>query len=59
MPVKQTDKTFTLRIDVALYERIAQKAKREKRSVNAEILMAIEEHLANVPVGISTPAASG
>lgn len=46
MPVKQTDKTFTLRIDVALYEQLASLAKLNRRSVNKEIVLAVEERLA-------------
>lgn len=45
MPVKATDKVFSLRLPIDAYEILHTEAKKQKRSVNAEILLAIEEHL--------------
>lgn len=43
MPIKSTDKTYLLRLPISLYEYFEQVAKKNKRSVNAEFLIAIEE----------------
>ena len=43
MPMKVTDKVFPLRLPISLYEYFQQEAKDNKRSVNAEILIALEE----------------
>lgn len=48
MPIKSTDKTFSLRLPIDWYNRLEVNAKKEKRSVNAEILIAIEKHLTEV-----------
>jgi hypothetical protein len=43
MPMKSTDKAFVLRLPIVLYEFFEQEAKKNKRSVNAEILIAMED----------------
>lgn len=43
MPMKSTDKAYVLRLPIPLYEYFEQEAKKNKRSVNAEFLIAIEE----------------
>jgi hypothetical protein len=48
MPVKATDKVFSLRLPINIYEILEVEAKKEKRSVNAEILIAIEKHIADI-----------
>lgn len=48
MPVKSTDKVFSLRLPISVYGTLETEAKRNKRSVNSEILLAIEKHLAEV-----------
>ena len=42
---KETDKRFTLRMDAELFERIAQSAKANRRSIAKEIEQAVEEYL--------------
>ena len=43
MPMKSTDKAYVLRLPIPLYEYFEKEAKKNKRSVNAEFLIAIEE----------------
>lgn len=43
MPMKATDKGFALRLPIETYEFFKEQAKKNKRSVNAEFLIAIEE----------------
>jgi hypothetical protein len=43
MPMKTTDKVYPLRLPIDTYKFFEEQAKRNKRSVNAEILIAIEE----------------
>lgn len=43
MPMKSTDKAYPLRLPVSMYEFFNDQAKKNKRSVNAEILIALEE----------------
>lgn len=45
MPVKATDKVFSLRLPIFIYELLQEEARKNKRSVNAEILLSIEEHI--------------
>ena len=53
MPVKATDKVFSLRLPATMYEKLEKEAKKNKRSVNTEILIAIEDRveLLECPVG--------
>lgn len=48
MPVKVTDKVFSLRLPITVYELLQAESKKYKRSVNAEILVAIEKHIADI-----------
>jgi hypothetical protein len=43
--MKTKEIRFTLRIDKSLHAEIARMAKRENRSVNAQIVHLIQEHL--------------
>ena len=43
MPMKVTDKGFALRIPIPLYEFFKEQAEKNKRSINSEILIAMEE----------------
>jgi hypothetical protein len=43
MPMKATDKTYLLRLPIETYAFFEEQAKKNKRSVNAELLIAIEE----------------
>lgn len=43
MPIKATDKVFPLRLPISVYEFFEKEAKKNKRSVNTEILIAMEE----------------
>jgi len=43
MPMKATDKVFPLRLSIEMYEFFKEQAKKNKRSVNTEILIAMEE----------------
>lgn len=43
MPMKSTDKVFPLRLPITMYEYFREQAEKNKRSVNAEILIAMEE----------------
>lgn len=45
MPMKATDKQFSLRLPIAMYEEIETEAKKQERSVNFLILQAIKEWL--------------
>ena len=46
MPMKVTDKVFSLRLPIATYEALEAESKKYRRSVNTEILIAIDKHLA-------------
>lgn len=46
MPMKATDKVFSLRLPIAIYEALEAESKKYRRSVNTEILIAIDKHLA-------------
>ncbi len=46
MPMKSTDKAFTLRLPDDLYEAMQLLAKENERSMNGEIILAIKKHLA-------------
>lgn len=48
MPVKATDKVFSLRLPIEIYDTLHQESKRNERSVNSEILLAIKKHLADI-----------
>jgi len=41
--MKSTDKVFPLRLPITMYEYFQDQAEKNKRSVNAEILIALEE----------------
>ena len=43
MPMKAADKGFALRVPIPLYEFFKEQAEKNKRSVNSEILIAMEE----------------
>lgn len=43
MPMKSTDKVFPLRLPIELYKFFKEQADKNKRSVNNEILIAMEE----------------
>lgn len=45
MPIKSSDKQYNLRLDKELYARLDASAKRNRRSVNAEIILAVEKWL--------------
>ena len=44
MSTKDKDKTVSIRFPYELYERISKEAKDERRSFNAQVLIALEEH---------------
>lgn len=48
MPMKSTDKVFPLRLPITLYEYFQEQAEKNKRSVNTEILIALEERQAKI-----------
>jgi len=48
MPMKSTDKAFPLRIPTELYKFFEEQARKNKRSVNSEFLIAIEERQARI-----------
>lgn len=48
MPMKATDKVFPLRLPIALYEYFKEQARDNKRSVNAEALIALEERRSRI-----------
>lgn len=48
MPVKSTDKVFSLRLPITMYEFLEVEARKQERSVNAEILVAIKKHMADL-----------
>jgi len=50
------EKRITVRLPVELHERLAAQAKRERRSVNSEIVHLLEAVLADRPPGIGGPA---
>ncbi len=48
MPMKATDKAFPLRLPIEMYDFFKEQADKNKRSVNAEILIAMEERQAKI-----------
>lgn len=45
MPIKKSDKVFSLRLPVTMYDYLKEQAEKQKRSVNAEILIALEQYI--------------
>lgn len=48
MPMKSTDKVYPLRLPITMYEYFQEQAEKNKRSVNTEILIALEERQAEI-----------
>lgn len=48
MPMKSTDKVFPLRLSVTMYAFFEEEAKKNRRSVNTEFLVAIENRQAEI-----------
>lgn len=46
---------FTFRLPLPLFEKVEKIAQANRRSVNSEIIIAIEEYLRNFQDGIVTP----
>lgn len=59
MPVKITDKVFSLRLPISMYEFLDQVAKQNKRSVNSEVLLAIEKHIDSIERQNQSPENKG
>lgn len=55
--MKVTDKVFPLRLPITMYEYFKEQAEKNKRSVNAEILIALEERQNKIvnPQSSATP----
>lgn len=45
----EEDVRFTLRVPRSIHEALGKRAKRERRSFNATVVMALEQYLANDP----------
>ncbi len=48
-PTPQSSKTLTVRLPVAMYQRIAGLAAKERRSLNNQLLVLLEQHIPEPP----------
>lgn len=48
MPMKATDKVFSFRLPVDLYEFFKEQSRKTERSVNSEFLLALKERKAKI-----------